>query len=52
MQLPHDVSIHIETIEHEAKRIAKALKDFSETQNYETEQIGKTIGVMAVPGKH
>ncbi|MFA6470270.1 MAG: histidine kinase dimerization/phospho-acceptor domain-containing protein [Bacteroidota bacterium] len=46
-----DDSTSINTIEMESQRINQALKDFSETQEYETEQIGKTLGAMAVPGK-
>jgi len=46
-----DDSTSINTIEMESQRITQALKDFSETQKYETEQIGKTMGAMAIPGK-
>lgn len=49
--LSPEMSVQIESIGEESKRIAQALKDFSATQNYEAEMIGKTIGSMAVPEK-
>lgn len=49
--LSEEMLVHINSIEKESKRITQALKDFSETQNYEVEQIGKTIVTMAVPVK-
>ena len=45
----HEAITQINSIEDESKRIAQALKDFSETQMYEVEQINKSIGSMAVP---
>jgi len=42
---------HLNSIEKESKRISQAVKDFSEAQNYEVEQIGKNIGTMAVTVK-
>jgi len=42
----------INSIEGELKRITQVLKDFSETEYYAAEQIGKTLGAMAIPEKH
>ncbi len=47
--LPPDVAVKINSIEDESKRITQALKDFSATESYEAQQIGKTFGAMAVP---
>lgn len=49
--LTPELGIHINAIEEESKRITQALKDFSATQSYEVEHIGKTVGAMAVPVK-
>ncbi len=43
--------VDINMIEGELKRIKQVMKDFSETQYYETERIGKSMGTMAVPAK-
>ncbi|MDP1678331.1 MAG: hypothetical protein Q8L88_15845 [Bacteroidota bacterium] len=51
LPISHDMFAQINSIEEESKRITQVLKDFSETQYYETEQIGKTMGAMAVPAK-
>lgn len=49
LTMPQEMSADILSIEDESKRITKALKDFSVTQNYEVETIGQTTGTMAVP---
>lgn len=51
MTLPEEMKVQINSIAEESKRITQALKDFSETQNYISEQIGTTMGAMAVPKK-
>jgi len=51
VQLSEELSVDINSIERESKRIAQALKNFSETRKYAVEQIGKTIGAMAVSEK-
>ena len=50
-RLTPELTTHINMIEEQSKRITQALKDFSETQNYQVQQIGKAIGSMAVPNK-
>jgi signal transduction histidine kinase len=50
--LSQEMIAHINSIEKESKRISQAVKDLSDTQNYVVEQIGKTLGTMAVPAKH
>jgi signal transduction histidine kinase len=49
--LSPEMVAHIDAIGDESKRISQALKDFSATQNYEAELIGKNIGSMALPEK-
>ena len=49
LQLTPEMTTHIDSIGDESKRISQALRDFSATQNYEVEMIGKTIGAMAIP---
>jgi signal transduction histidine kinase len=49
--LSEEMTLHLATVEKESKRITQALKDFSESQHYEVEQIAKTMGAMAVPEK-
>lgn len=39
----------ITNAEESIKRITQTLKDFSESQNYEVEDVGPIIGTMAVP---
>ncbi len=51
MTLPEEMKVQINSIAEESKRITQALKDFSETQNYVSEQIGTTMGAMAIPKK-
>ena len=51
MQPSEELNVDINSIEKESKRIAQALRDFSETRKYAVEQIGKTIGTMAVTEK-
>lgn len=51
LNLPEEMSVQINSIAEESKRITQALKDFSETQHYVSEQIGISIGAMAVPKK-
>jgi len=49
--LPQAGIVDLNSIEKESKRIAQALKDFRETQNYQVQQVGTMIGAMAVPEK-
>jgi len=49
--MPEEMSKQINSIEKESKRITQALKEFSESQIYEVEEIGPTMGSMAIPEK-
>jgi signal transduction histidine kinase len=49
--LPEEMTVQVNSIEKESKRINQVLKDFSETQIYEVEHIGTTMGSMAIPEK-
>jgi hypothetical protein len=49
--LAPEMNGYIESIEDQSKRIARVLKDFSESQKYEVQQIGTITGSMAVPEK-
>ncbi len=51
VQLSQELTVDINSIEKESKRIAQVLKNFSETRKYEIEQVCNTIGAMAVPDK-
>lgn len=46
-----EVKNDVDTIENEFLRITDALKNFSETQKYQVEMVGTTVGAMAVPEK-
>jgi signal transduction histidine kinase len=49
--LSNDMAEHVGSIEKESKRIAQAMKDFSQASDYEVEKVGNIIGRMAVSTK-
>ena len=51
MPLANGMAEHLNSIEKESKRIAKTMKDFSQVQEYEIEQVDKMIGAMAISTK-